>query len=155
MVNATPRPLYPRERPGAHCTGGWVGIRAGLDGCGKSRSHLHSILGPPSLHRTDSHFLLGYTCQMFFWSSRLLSQDSCTWLFDVSSDADCSHASQFVCFSGINESRERNRSRLYDYRGADKSLAQHTYRCILFDGENISFDPSLVLYMYMYIYIYI
>jgi len=25
MFNATPRPLYPRERPGTHCTGGWVG----------------------------------------------------------------------------------------------------------------------------------
>ena len=31
------RPLYPQERPGTHCTGGWVGPRAGLDGCGKSR----------------------------------------------------------------------------------------------------------------------
>ena len=29
--NATPRPLYPRERPGTHCVGGWVGPRAGLD----------------------------------------------------------------------------------------------------------------------------
>jgi len=34
--NATPRPLYSRERPGTHCTGGWVGHRAGLDRCGKS-----------------------------------------------------------------------------------------------------------------------
>jgi hypothetical protein len=34
MVNATPRPLYPRERPGTHCIGGWVGHRAGLGGCG-------------------------------------------------------------------------------------------------------------------------
>ena len=33
------------------------------------------------------------------------------------------------------------------YRGADKSLAQPTSRCILFDGENISFDASLVLYI--------
>ena len=24
-----PSVLYPRERPGAHCTGGWVGPRAG------------------------------------------------------------------------------------------------------------------------------
>ena len=24
MVSATPRPLYPRERPCTHCTGGWV-----------------------------------------------------------------------------------------------------------------------------------
>jgi len=23
VVNATPRPLYPRERPGTHCIGGW------------------------------------------------------------------------------------------------------------------------------------
>ena len=36
-VSTTPRPLYPRERPGTHCTRGWVGSRAGLDGCGKSR----------------------------------------------------------------------------------------------------------------------
>jgi hypothetical protein len=39
VVNATPRPLYPRERPGTHFIGGWVGPRAGLDGCGKSRPH--------------------------------------------------------------------------------------------------------------------
>ena len=31
------------------------------------------------------------------------------------------------------------------YRGADKSLAPPTSRCILFDGENISFDASLVM----------
>ena len=32
------------------------------------------------------------------------------------------------------------------YRGADKSLARPTSRCILFDGENILFDASLVIY---------
>jgi hypothetical protein len=31
------------------------------------------------------------------------------------------------------------------YRGADKSLARPTSRYILFDGENISFDVSLVI----------
>jgi len=31
------------------------------------------------------------------------------------------------------------------YRGADKSLARPTSRCILFDGESISFDASLVI----------
>ena len=41
------------------------------------------------------------------------------------------------------------------YRGADKSLARPTSRCILFDDENISFDASLVIYTYIYIYIYI
>jgi hypothetical protein len=33
------------------------------------------------------------------------------------------------------------------YLGADKSLAPPTSRCILFDGENISFDASLVIYI--------
>ena len=33
------------------------------------------------------------------------------------------------------------------YRGADKSLARPTSRCILFDGQNISFDASLVIYI--------
>jgi hypothetical protein len=41
------------------------------------------------------------------------------------------------------------------YRGADKSLARPTSRCILFDGEKISFDASLVLYININIYIYI
>ena len=31
------------------------------------------------------------------------------------------------------------------YRGADKSLALPTSQCILFDGESISFDASLVI----------
>ena len=38
VVNATPRPIYPREGAGGtHCIEGWVGLRAGQDGCGKSR----------------------------------------------------------------------------------------------------------------------
>ena len=33
------------------------------------------------------------------------------------------------------------------YRSADKSLALPTSGCILLDGENISFDASLVIYI--------
>ena len=33
------------------------------------------------------------------------------------------------------------------YQGAGKSLAEPTSRCILSDGENISFDASLVIYI--------
>jgi hypothetical protein len=44
----SPAALYPRERPGTHCTGGWVGPRAGLDICGKSRPNRDSIPGPSS-----------------------------------------------------------------------------------------------------------
>ena len=41
-----PAAFTPGERPGIHCTGGWVGHMAGLDGCGKSRLHRDSIPGP-------------------------------------------------------------------------------------------------------------
>jgi len=43
---------------------------------------------------------------------------------------------------------------IFIYRGAGKSLARPTSRCILFEAENISFAASLVLYIYIYIYIY-
>jgi hypothetical protein len=33
LFSTTRRPLYPRERPSTHCTGGCVGPRAGLDVC--------------------------------------------------------------------------------------------------------------------------
>jgi len=36
------------EKPGTHCIGGWVGLRASLDRCGKSRPHRDSIPGPSS-----------------------------------------------------------------------------------------------------------
>ena len=35
------------------------------------------------------------------------------------------------------------------YRGVDKSLARPTSRCILFDGQIISFDASLDIYIYI------
>ena len=47
-----------------------------------------------------------------------------------------------------------NTDRLPSYQDADKSLGRPTSRCIIFDGVNISFDASLVIYIYIYIYIY-
>jgi hypothetical protein len=38
-----PAALPPGKRTGTHFIGGWVGPRAGLDGCGKSRPHRDSI----------------------------------------------------------------------------------------------------------------
>ena len=48
VVNATSRPLNPRERPGTHGAGSSVNPRAGLDGCGKTRLLRDSIPEPPS-----------------------------------------------------------------------------------------------------------
>jgi hypothetical protein len=42
VINATLRPLYPRQRPGTHCIGGWMDPSAGKDGCGKSGPHRNS-----------------------------------------------------------------------------------------------------------------
>ena len=47
-----PAALYPRERPGTHCTGGWVGPRAVVDRCGKS--HLNGIRSPDRPARSQS-----------------------------------------------------------------------------------------------------
>jgi len=38
----------PTENLGTHCIGGWMGLRAGLEGCGKSRTHRDSIPGSSS-----------------------------------------------------------------------------------------------------------
>jgi len=43
-----PGASYPRESPGTHCTGGWVGLRASLDRCGKSRPHRNSTADRPA-----------------------------------------------------------------------------------------------------------
>jgi hypothetical protein len=49
VVNTRPRLLYPWERPVTHSIGGWVGLRADLDGCVKSHPHQDSIPEPSSL----------------------------------------------------------------------------------------------------------
>ena len=65
VINATPRPLYPRERPGTHCVGGWVGPRAGLGRCGKSRPHHVSVARPSN--RSESLYLLRYPGRLYFY----------------------------------------------------------------------------------------
>ena len=53
-----PAALYPRERPGTHRTGGWVGPRAGVDRGGKSRPPLG--LDPDRPARSQSVYRLSY-----------------------------------------------------------------------------------------------
>ena len=58
-VSTTPRPLYPWDRPRTHCTGGWVGPRAGLDECGKI-SPPTGIRSPYRSARSESLYRLSY-----------------------------------------------------------------------------------------------
>jgi len=67
VVNATPRPLYPRERPGIRCIGGWVGPRVGLDGCGKCRPHRPA--------RSESRYRLSYPGPHSSWRSLIILGD--------------------------------------------------------------------------------
>ena len=60
VVNATPRPRYPRERPGTHSIGGCVGPRACLDGCGISRPPPTAIRSPDRPARSESLYRLSY-----------------------------------------------------------------------------------------------
>jgi len=49
-----PTALYARERHGTHCIGGWLGRRAGLDGCVKSRHPPE--LNPRTVQAVASHY---------------------------------------------------------------------------------------------------
>jgi hypothetical protein len=66
-----PAALPPGKRPGTYCMGGWVGPRAGLDSCGKSRPHRDSIPGPSSQpkHVGDGTVLLYiyFVCEKFWF----------------------------------------------------------------------------------------
>jgi hypothetical protein len=80
VVKATPRPLYPWERPGTHCIGGRMGPRTGPDGCGKSRSDWDSIPGPSStrvailtaLSRPTTSCCTGILRSLSVWKSSFL-----------------------------------------------------------------------------------
>jgi hypothetical protein len=58
-----PGRTLPRERPSTHCTGGWVGPRAGLDWCGKSRPHRDSIPDRPA--HSHSLYRLRYPAHIY------------------------------------------------------------------------------------------
>jgi hypothetical protein len=58
VVNSTPRPLYPREKSGTRCIGGWMGPRARLDRCRKTRPT--GIRSPDRPARSESLYRLRY-----------------------------------------------------------------------------------------------
>ena len=65
MVNVRPRPLYPWERPGTHCTAGWVGLRARLDRGGKSRPTGIRSADRPA--RRQSLYRLSYPAHILYY----------------------------------------------------------------------------------------
>jgi hypothetical protein len=53
-----PAALYPRERPGTHCTGGWVDPRTGLDSA--ENLTVTGIRSPDRQARSKSLYQLSY-----------------------------------------------------------------------------------------------
>ena len=82
VVSIKPRPPLPRERPGTHCTGGWVGPGAGLERCGKSRPT--GIRSPELPARSESLYLLRYPGSHFLQWYVVIYQPhiSCLYCYD-------------------------------------------------------------------------
>jgi hypothetical protein len=83
---------------------------------------------------------------------------NCTFAQESKASLDCfrkSNQTTIVKVTTSNETIKRTNNKQYlgtefissIYRGADKSLAQPTSRCILFDDENVSFDANLVIHI--------
>jgi hypothetical protein len=63
VVNATAHPLYPAEMTLNQSIGGWVGHKAGLDGCGK--------LDFPSAQKFQDRFEAFFmSCLRDYWGTR-------------------------------------------------------------------------------------
>ena len=70
-----PAALLRGKRHGAHCTGGWVGLRTGLDKCGKSRPPTGNR-SPDYPARSKSTYRLRYRgplCNLLFSSTLSLT----------------------------------------------------------------------------------
>jgi hypothetical protein len=63
VVKTTAWPLYPQERPGNHCIGGWMEPRASIEGCGKSRPST-GIRTTDRWGRSKSLYQLSYLCDL-------------------------------------------------------------------------------------------
>jgi hypothetical protein len=64
----------------------------------------------------------------------------------VTTQSQLTNISNEAAWAGFGSYRHRGLNNDY-YKSADKSLARSTSRYIFFDGENISFDASLVFYI--------
>jgi len=93
VVNLTPRPLYPQERPGSH----WVDPRTGLDVCETSRLHRDSIPGLPA--RSDSLYRcpLHHDVQTIFRAIGMASQDAGSVYPQTTVSSLSGHGKRFVC----------------------------------------------------------
>ena len=111
-----PAALCPLEGPGTHCTGGWVGPRAGLDCCGKSRPT--GIRSPDRPAGRQSLYRLRYPAHgnlmcrpnitIYSLLLLLLSKESCCLKFSGSTYC----ANELVRIKTVGTGRNRKRTRV-------------------------------------------
>jgi hypothetical protein len=147
LTSALNGDAWSTARPGSFAIGerdpvaGWVGPKAGLDPYGKSCQ-----LGFDT--RTAQQVASSYTD----WDTPArntvilyVKMSSVQWLVSSISTKIVGPVTNRTA-SKSPSSLQRLLVHLMDhYQGADKSLARPTSRCVLFDGENISFDATLVI----------
>jgi hypothetical protein len=85
VVNATRRPIYPREKPGTHCVEGWVGPRAGLDVRGKFRPPpefdprtVHPVASRYTYRAIAAHIQIPLSTKIYENVFILFKNNSCT-----------------------------------------------------------------------------
>jgi len=132
VVNATPRALYPRERPGTNCTGGWVGPSAGVDGCRKSRFHADFFFRSPDRPaRSESLYQLSYpgpeqlasdtiSCTKFDYVHYSFSQQIIfNSILSSKNFVACMNISKEFFCSDEKQLRERSKPTLHDERSSE------------------------------------
>jgi hypothetical protein len=83
----------PPVSPGTDCVGGWVGLRASLDGCGKSRPPRNSI--PDLQARSQSLYQLSYPVPHYLFQNNFSS--AWAWLIHFTSPKVIS----LILFTGV------------------------------------------------------
>ena len=81
--------LYPRERPGTHCTGGWVGPQ------GRS-GQVRKISPLPGF---DPRTVQPVTSRYTDYATRPTLLDSIVWNADVTTDTICCHSHTILVFT--------------------------------------------------------
>ena len=118
VVNVTPRPLYPQKRPGTHCTAGWVGPRAILEGA-ENLSPPTGIRFPDRSARNESLYRLSCPGSLCFtiWNSKMQNPIKylCLQLYyfqGLTIHSQCWLRLCYIYRSYLTKKRKRWRSRL-------------------------------------------
>jgi len=126
VVITTPCPPYAQKRSSAHCTGGLVGLRASVDGHGKSCCNRESIPGPSSPSKVPVTAVVSWPPILYvFYVFRLRNvrnhtHCACTW-------SQCSYLLNVQLETGINPLPALTHQSVLDLNAACRSKRTKAY----------------------------